>query len=101
MNRNIKCPKCNDIIENERFDLRGGDNDLPWYKYAKTGMYCPHCGTRLKYNLSTNTYIYFTGTIFLFLAISSILKFVPVYAVVAVPLILTLIFWKIRKLCVY
>ena len=100
MNSNIRCPKCSGIIENEKFDFRL-DSDAPWYKFTKTTMYCPHCGTRLKYEIKTQLFIYLTGIAFLFSAVLVFLKLIPPYAIVFVPLVLALIFWKIRKLCIY
>jgi len=100
MNRDIKCPKCNEIISNENFDFRL-DSDAPWYKFKKTYMHCPHCGARLKYELKTQIYIYFVSTIFLFSIVLVALELLTVYSIIMVPIVLAVIFWKFRKLCAY
>ncbi len=100
MNNKIECPKCNETIKSEKFDFRV-DSDAPWYRYKKTKIHCPHCGIRLKYGSSTNTYMYLTVAVLLFLVILSTLDLTPAYTVAFAPIILILVFWKIRKLCLY
>jgi len=100
MNSNIKCPKCSEVIKDEKFDFRI-DSDAQWYKFTKSNMHCPHCGTRLKYTLKTQFFIYLIGAVFLTAAILVIIDLMPIYSIIIAPLIFSVMFWKYRKICVY
>lgn len=99
MNSQIKCPKCNEAIDNEKFDFRINDN-APWYKFKKVNMHCPHCGTKLKYDSRTQIYIYFLGAVFLLSIILVSVNILPIYSIIFAPFILATIFWKFRKVYV-
>jgi len=100
MKNKIKCPKCNEVIINEKFDFRRNKN-TSWYKFEKTNMHCPHCGVRLKYDSKTQMYIYFLGVAFLLSIILTLLKILPIFSIFISPFILARIFWKIRRICIH
>jgi len=100
MKSNIECPNCNEIIGSEKFDFRL-DGDVTWYKLIKTNMHCPHCGIRLMYEFQTQFYAYFIGVALLLLTILTVLEFMPSYSLAFAPVILYMVFFKIRKLSIY
>ena len=99
MNNNIECPKCSEVIENEKYDFIDNEDKL-WYQFQTTKMLCPHCRTRLRYGSKSQSYIYFLGLVFLVTIILSLLNYLPIISIVFAP-VLALFFWRYRKLCIY
>ena len=102
MSQFIKCPACFKTIEGEKFRHFSEDRDaIPWYKFELSKIYCPHCEIRLEYDIKTRIHIILIAGIVLFFYILGVMNIVPIYIWIIAPFIFSILFWKLRKLCIY
>lgn len=97
MNNLVSCPACRESIVGERFVAPRADG-VAWYKFERLSYRCPHCGAKLSYDRATYLLIAVLGVSTAAFGGLVIFGVLPAFLVGAVPPVLVLWFFRVRRI---